>query len=92
MIWIEPVWVWSDAAIPGHACRCVMGRRLPRNLEKAARGLHLSVRALSEQLGKIRVAAASRGGVPGNGGRPARVLEEMGMPATRLESRLRLLE
>ncbi|MGI0156190.1 MAG: hypothetical protein ACREDE_08715, partial [Thermoplasmata archaeon] len=54
--------------------------------------LNLSVKALTEQLGKIRVAVTSRGGTPGKGGRPTWVLEEMGMEEARLASRFKLLE
>ena len=69
-----------------------MGLMLLRYLQWEARDLHLSVKALTEQLGKIRVAVVSRGGSPGRGGRPAWVLEEMGMEEARLASRYRLLE
>lgn len=92
VISIKPVWVWSDAAIPGHVFLCGMGLMLLRYLQWEARDLHLSVKALTEQLGKIRVAVVSRGGSPGKGGRPAWVLEEMGMEEARLASRFKLLE
>lgn len=92
VISIKPVWVWSDAAIPGHVFLCLLGLMLLRYLQWEARDLHLSVKALTEQLGRIRVAVVSQGGVPGKGGRPAWVLEEMGMEEGRLASRFKLLE
>ena len=92
VISIKPVWVWNDAAIPGHVFLCVMGLMLLRYLQWEVRDLELSVKALTERLGKIRVAVVSRGGEPGEGGRPAWILEEMGMEEAQLASRFKLLD
>ena len=70
VISIKPVWVWNDAAVPGHVFLCVMGLMLLRYLQWEARDPQLSVKELTERLGKIRVAVVSRGGVPGQGGQP----------------------
>ncbi len=86
IISIKPVWVWHEANIPGHLFLCVMGLTLLRYLQWEARDLHLSVKELTERLGKIRLAVVNQGG------RPAWVLEEMGMEEAELVSRFRLLE
>ena len=78
--------------VPGHVFLCVMGLMLLRYLQWEARDPQLSVKELTERLGKIRVAVVSRGGVPGQGGQPAWVLEEMGMEEARLASRFKLLD
>jgi transposase len=86
VISIKPVWVWHDAAIPGHVFLCVMGLTLLRYLQWEARDLELSVKELVSRLGKIRVALVSEGG------RPQWVLEEMGMESAELASRFQLLD
>ena len=86
VISIKPVWVWHDANIPGHLFLCVMGLTLLRYLQWEARELRLSVKELVERLGKIRLAVVNQNG------RPAWVLEEMGMESAELVSRFQLLE
>jgi transposase len=86
VISIKPVWVWSDAALPGHVFLCVMGLTLLRYLQWEAKDLHLSVKELVERLGRIRVAIVT------DEGRPGWVLEEMGIAEAELASRFKLLE
>ncbi len=86
IISIKPVWVWHDASIPGHLFLCVMGLTLLRYLQWEARDLHMSVKELTERLEKIRLAVVNQGG------RPAWVLEEMGMEEAELVSRFQLLK
>ena len=89
---LKPMWVWHDAAIPGHVYLCVMGLTLLRYLQWEGRDLDLSVKELVERLGRIRVAVVSKGGQLGSGGRPGWVLEEMGVDETELVSRFRMLD
>ncbi len=86
VISIKPVWVWHDANVPGHLFLCVMGLMLLRYLQWEVRDLHLSVKELTERLGKIRVAVVNQNGKPGW------VMEEMGVGETQLVSRFKLLD
>jgi transposase len=86
VISIKPVWVWNDAALPGHVFLCVMGLTLLRYLQWEAKDLNLSMKELVDRLGKIRVAIIS------DEGRPKWVLEEMGIDEAELASRFRLLD
>ena len=51
--------------------------RLLRYLQRGARDLGLSMKELGEGLEGIRPGRVSRGGMPGSGGKPEWVLEEM---------------
>lgn len=86
MISIKPGWVRHDAALPGHVFLCAMGLMLLRYLQWEVRDLRLSVKELLERLGKVRVAVVSQEG------KPAWVLEEMGLEQAELASRLKLLD
>ena len=86
VISIKPVWVWHDANVPGHLFLCVMGLMLLRYLQWEVRDLHLSVKELTERLGKIRVAVVMVEK------RPQWVMEEMGIEEAQLAARFKLLE
>ncbi len=49
------MWVWNDAAIPGHLFLCVMGLLLLRYLQWELRDLKQSMPKLAELLERIRV-------------------------------------
>lgn len=88
----KPVWVWHDAAVPGHIFLCVMGLLLLRYLQWEAKGLGVSVKEMVEELEGIRVGIVSRGGEPGAGGKTELVVERMNARQAELASRFKLLE
>ena len=89
---VKPVWVWHDAAVPGHVFLTVMGHLLLRYLQREVRDLGLSVKQLMETLESLRVGVVSRGGDPGAGGRPELVVERMNRLQVELATRFKLLE
>jgi len=82
---VKPVWVWSDASVPGHVFLCVMGLMLLRYLQWEVRELDLSMKELLDALGSIRVAA-----VKTDGGRPELVVESMNRHQARVFEELHL--
>lgn len=83
---VKPVWVCHDANVPGHQFLCVMGLMLLRYLQWEVLDLHLSVKELTEWLGKILVAVVMVEK------RPMWVIEEMGIEEAQLAARFKLLE
>lgn len=69
---VKPVWVWNDAAIPGHIFLCVMGLMLLRYLQWRTKERALSVPQLLEALEGIRLVVAK-----GPEGKPQMVLESI---------------
>lgn len=88
----KPVWVWHDAAVPGHIFLCVMGLLLLRYLQWQAKDIGLSVKRMVEALEGIRLGVVSRGGEPGAGGQPELVVERMNALQAELATRFKLLE
>ena len=85
MVSVKPVWVWHEAAVPGHIFLCVMGLMLLHYLQWEERDLHLLVKELTERLRKIRVAAVMVEK------RLRWVVEEMGIEEAQLAARFKLL-
>ena len=79
------MWVWNDAAIPGHIFLCVMGLLLLRYLQWELRELKLSMPKLVELLERIRVVL-----VRGPDGSPKMVLEQMDREEALVFSKLNL--
>ena len=82
---VKPVWVWSDASVPGHLFPCVLGLMLRWYLQWEVRELDLSMKELLEILGSIRVAVVRTGG-----GCPELVVEAMNRHQARVFEDLRL--
>jgi transposase len=89
---VKPVWVWHEAAVPGHIFLCVMGLMLLRYLQWEVRDLGYTMKELVETLEGIRFGVVSRGGKPWKGGRPEVVLESMTKPQAELAARFRMTE
>ena len=92
VISMKPVWVWHEAAVPGHAFLVVMGLMLLRYLLWEAKELGFTVKELVETLEGIRVGVVSRGGAPGTKGTPDVILESMTKRQAELATRFRLTE
>ena len=92
VISMKPVWVWHEAAVPGHAFLVVMGLMLLRYLQWEAKDLGFTVKELMETLEGIRVGVVSRGGTPGTKGVPEVMLESMTKRQAELVTRFRLTE
>ena len=83
---VKPIWVWHEAAVPGHLFVCVMGLMLLRYLQWKVRDLGFSMKELVETLERIRLVVAVRAGTP------QIVLEQLTSREAELVERLRLLE
>lgn len=92
VISMRPVWVWHEAAVPGHAFLVVMGLMLLRYLQREAKDLGFTVKELVETLEGIRVGVVSRGGAPGAKGTPDVVVESMTKRQAELAAKFRLTE
>ena len=92
VISMKPVWVWHEAAVPGHAFLVVMGLMLLRYLQREAKDLGFTVKELVETLEGIRVGVVSRGGAPGAKGTPDVVVEFMTKRQAELAAKFRLTE
>ena len=92
MISMKPVWVWHEAAVPGHAFLVVMGLMLLRYLLWEAKDLGLTVKELVETLEGIRVGVVSREGKPGGKGAPEVILESMTKRQAELATKFHLTE
>lgn len=84
---VKPVWVWNDAAIPGHIFLCVMGLMLLRYLQWRTRERGLSVPALLDSLGGIRLIVAKD-----PAGKPQLLLESIDWLQGQLISDLGLMD
>lgn len=82
---VKPVWVWSDASVPGHVFLCVMGLLLLRYLQWELRELGLTMKELLTALDGIKVVL-----VRTPEGRPRLVLERMEGVSARVLSKLEL--
>lgn len=85
VISVKPVWVWNEAAVPGHVFLCVMGLLMLRYLQWELRELGLTMKGLLKALEGIRVVL-----VQGADGRPQLVLEQMEGESARVFSKLNL--
>lgn len=92
VISMKPVWVWHEAAVPGHAFLVVMGLMLLRYLLWEAKDLGLTVKELVETLEGIRVGVVSREGKPGGKGAPEVILESMTKRQAELATKFHLTE
>ena len=92
VISMKPVWVWHEAAVPGHAFLVVMGLMLLRYLLWEAKDLGFTVKELVETLEGIRVGVVSRGGTPGAKGTPDVIVEAMTKRQAELAAKFRLTE
>lgn len=83
---VKPIWVWHEAAVPGHLFVYGMGLMLRRSLQWNVWDLGFSRKELVETLERIRLVVAVRAGTP------QIVLEQLESREAELVERLRLLE